>query len=83
MSLAQLAHLHTLHSGKCPWNPELAAASEQGLDAVKAYLRAQAEEKIVLNEAKLILIGEGEVGKSCLLDALRDEPFCKRPSTCG
>jgi internalin A len=83
VSLAQLAHLHTLHSGKCPWNPELAAASEQGLDAVKAYLRAQAEEKIVLNEAKLILIGEGEVGKSCLLDALRDEPFHKRPSTHG
>jgi GTPase SAR1 family protein len=28
---------------------------------------------VVLNEAKLILIGEGEVGKSCLLGALRGD----------
>ena len=27
----------------------------------------------MLNEAKLILIGEGEVGKSCLLGALRGD----------
>ena len=39
------------------------AANEQGVDAVKAYLRAKAEDHIVLNEAKLIRIGEGEVGK--------------------
>jgi internalin A len=30
---------------------------------------------VVLNEAKLILIGEGEVGKSCLLGALRGDPW--------
>ena len=53
-----------------PLNPELAAAYKQGLDAVKAYLRAKAAAKITLNEAKLILVGEGEVGKTCLMDAL-------------
>src|SRR5262249_58547534 len=37
-----------------------------------------------LNEAKLILIGEGEVGKSCLLGALRDDEWVEgRPTTHG
>src|SRR5262249_17349480 len=46
-----------------------------GLDSVKRYLRAKSETMVVLNETKLILIGEGEVGKSCLLGALRDDPW--------
>lgn len=66
-----------------PLNPELAAAYEQGLDTVKAYLRAKAQEQIVLNEAKLILVGEGEVGKTCLMDALADEAWQKHESTHG
>ena len=38
----------------------------------------------MLNEAKLILIGEGEVGKSCLLGALRGDPWQEgRPTTHG
>jgi hypothetical protein len=50
-----------------------------------AYLRAKAEGgEIVLDEAKLILVGEGEVGKSSLLAALRGEPFVEqRPTTHG
>ena len=67
-----------------PLNPELAAAYKEGLDAVKRYLRAKAEAQVVLNEAKLILIGEGEVGKSCLLGALRGDPWEEgRPTTHG
>ena len=39
---------------------------------------------MVLNEAKLILIGEGDVGKSCLLGALRGDPWVEgRPTTHG
>ena len=82
-SIRNLAHLNLLQIHENPLNPELAAVKEQGLDAVKEYLRAQAEDQIILNEAKLILIGEGEVGKSCLLDALRDEPWQKHDSTHG
>ncbi|MDM8544702.1 leucine-rich repeat domain-containing protein [Desulfococcaceae bacterium HSG9] len=83
-SLAQLEHLKMLGLDDNPLNPELAAAYEQGLDAVKAYLRAKAAEQITLNEAKLILIGEGEVGKSCLLAALRGDPFVSGlPTTHG
>ena len=67
-----------------PLNPELAAAYKEGLDAVKRYLRAKAEAQVVLNEAKLILIGEGEVGKSCLLGALRGDPWEEgKPTTHG
>ncbi|NEO88189.1 MAG: hypothetical protein F6J87_28620 [Spirulina sp. SIO3F2] len=82
-TFTKLEKLKELDLAKNPLNPELAAAYEQGLDAVKAYLRAKAEAQITLNEAKLILIGEGEVGKSCLLDALRDEPWQKHDSTHG
>ncbi|HWS90662.1 MAG TPA: COR domain-containing protein [Pyrinomonadaceae bacterium] len=48
-------------------------------------MRTKAEGgQIVLNEAKLILIGEGEVGKSCLLGALRGDPWEEgRPTTHG
>ena len=67
-----------------PLNPDLAAAYEQGTEALWQYLRAQAEAKITLNEAKLILIGEGEVGKSCLLGALREDEWLEsRPTTHG
>ena len=67
-----------------PLNPELAAAYKQGLNAVKAYLRAKAAAQITLNEAKLILIGEGEVGKTCLLGALRGDKWIEGlPTTHG
>jgi Leucine-rich repeat (LRR) protein/GTPase SAR1 family protein len=82
-SFAQLKHLEALDLDDNPLNPELAAAYEYGIDAVKRYLRAKAEDQIVLNEAKLILVGEGEVGKSCLLAALRGEAWQDRVSTHG
>jgi hypothetical protein len=83
-SLAQLQYLKTLELDSNPLNPELAASYAEGLGAVKRYLRAKAEAPVVLNEAKLILIGEGEVGKSCLLGALRGDPWEEgRPTTHG
>uniref|UniRef100_UPI00405777CA COR domain-containing protein n=1 Tax=Candidatus Electronema sp. TaxID=2698783 RepID=UPI00405777CA len=81
--ILNLTQLQELKLDENPLNPELAAAYAQGLDAVKAYLRAKAD-SITLNEAKLILIGEGEVGKSCLLGALRGDPWEEgRPTTHG
>ncbi len=83
-SLVQLKQLGELRLNDNPLNPELAAAYKQGIDAVKAYLRAKAEAPITLHEAKLILVGEGEVGKSCLLGALRGDPWEEgRPTTHG
>jgi hypothetical protein len=83
-SLANLPKLKKLALRGNPLNPELDAANEEGLDAVKRYLRAKSEAQVVLNEAKLILIGEGEVGKSCMLGALRGDPWEEgRPTTHG
>ena len=83
-SLGQLSHLKTLKLDENPLNPDLAAAYEQGTEAVLQYLRAKAKAQVTLNEAKLILVGEGEVGKSCLLGALRgDEWVDGRPTTHG
>lgn len=73
--LAELKSLRELALDNNPLNPELAAANEEGFDAVKRYLRANANAQVVLNEAKLILVGEGEVGKSCLLGALRGDQW--------
>ena len=82
ITLVQLEQLKSLALEDNPLNPELAAAYEQGIDSVMAYLRAKAESgEIVLNEAKLILVGEGEVGKTSLLAALRGEPFVEKRST--
>ncbi len=83
VSLAQLTDLQELVLDNNPLNPELTAAYEQGLDAIKAYLRAKADAQITLNEAKLILVGEGEVGKTCLMDALLGNLWQEHPSTHG
>ncbi len=83
-SLIKLIKLTELKLDKNPLNPDFAAANEQGIEAVMQYLRAKAEGEVTLNEAKLILVGEGEVGKSCLLGALRGDQWIDgRPTTHG
>ncbi|MDJ1183337.1 leucine-rich repeat domain-containing protein [Roseofilum casamattae] len=82
-SLGQLVNLQGLYLHDNPLNPELQAAYDQGLDALRAYLRSLAAAKVILNEAKLILVGEGAVGKSCLLGALCGDAWRERDSTHG
>lgn len=83
-SIGQLPRLSELQLTGNRFSPELAAADKEGSDPVKRFLRAKAEAQVVLNEAKLILIGEGEVGKSALLGALRGDDWVeKRDSTHG
>src|SRR6478672_6598779 len=78
--LGNLTQLQNLSLDSNPLNPESTAAYKQGLDVVKAYMR-EAGNKIVLNEAKLILIGEGEVGKTSLLGALRGDKWIEKRKT--
>lgn len=48
------------------------------------YLRSMAQPRVVLEEAKLVLVGDGLVGKSSLLAALAGEQFDPdRPTTHG
>ena len=55
-AIASLTKLRQLDLKNNPLNPDLAAAYEQGTQAVLQYLRAKAQAQITLNEAKLILI---------------------------
>jgi hypothetical protein len=80
-AIADLPNLVKLKLEDNPLNPELAAANASGLDAVRAYLRARRQSHIVLDEAKLIVVGEGKVGKSSLLGALRGDPWIENRDT--
>ncbi len=82
-SLVNLEHLKFLNVDKTPLNSELAETCRQDIDGVKAYLRAKIEGNVILNETKLILVGEGEVGKTCLMDALLGKEWQEHPSTHG
>ncbi|MDP1714124.1 MAG: ADP-ribosylation factor-like protein [Anaerolineales bacterium] len=83
-SILQLKHLDTLNLIDNPLNPELGAAYKHSLTSVKIYLRAKSiGGSITINEAKLILVGEGEVGKTCLMDALLGDTWQEHPSTHG
>lgn len=53
---------------------------ERGMDALVAYLRSL-EDAVALYEAKILLVGEGNVGKTSLIDALRSDPFIEGRST--
>lgn len=83
-AIAQLSKLREIKLHRNLFNNELYEAGWYGVDGIKAYLRAKAiSGQIILNEAKLILVGEGEVGKTCLMDALLDKPWQEHSSTHG
>ncbi|MBN2003368.1 MAG: leucine-rich repeat domain-containing protein [Anaerolineae bacterium] len=85
-SLAQLKHLEIFRIDYNPLNPALQSAYDAGLPELMAYLRSL-EEAEPLYEAKLILVGEGGVGKTTLLKALTgregEEPREGEPTTHG
>jgi Leucine-rich repeat (LRR) protein len=83
-SLARATALRTLAVEDNDLSLELEAASAYGTQAVLTYLREQEIGSVAVREAKLVVIGEGGVGKSSLLAALRGEPFVEqRPLTHG
>jgi GTPase SAR1 family protein len=86
-SLAQLEHLTKLNLNGNPLNPALQSAYKPGLYAVKAYLRSLEQNAEPIYEAKLVLVGEGNVGKTTLLKALKgkagEAPQEHEPTTHG
>jgi len=82
-SLARLEKLKKLQLNNNPLNPVLKSAYKQGLPALMAYLRSL-EQAEPLYETKLVLVGEGGVGKTTLLKALTGkEPKQNEPTTHG
>ncbi len=88
ISITKLIQLQQITLFANPLNPELAAAYANGLESIRTYLRAKTVvpniiNEVKINEAKLILVGEGEVGKTSLMDALLDRPWQEHDTTHG
>lgn len=85
-SFTQLDKLYSFQLDDNPLNPALQSAYDAGADALLEYLRSlgEAERRELLYEAKLMFVGEGNVGKTTLLKALtRREPTQGELSTHG
>ena len=85
-SISQLANLQILDLSNNPLNPALQSAYQGGMDALMAYLRSLEDKakKECLYEAKLLLVGEGDVGKTTLLKAMTGKsPKKGEPTTHG
>jgi len=70
--IGKLTNLQHLYLDNNPLNPILRSAYQSGLDELKAYLRSiqEPDQREEFYEAKLVLVGEGGVGKTTLLKAL-------------
>ncbi len=50
--------------------------AEKGIEAIREYFKALGKEKQVpLNEVKVLLVGEGEAGKTCLVNQLLNQGY--------
>ncbi|MEQ9623859.1 COR domain-containing protein [Coleofasciculus chthonoplastes] len=84
--IAQLTNLQKLDLDNNPLTPILKSAYQSGLNELKAYLRSiqEPEQREEFYEAKLVLVGEGGVGKTTLLKALTGkDPQTNEPTTHG
>lgn len=90
-SFAQLEHLKTLDLDGNPLNPALQSAYDAckpgNYEPLWSYLRSLEQNAEPLYEAKLVLVGEGNVGKTTLLKALKgkagEAPQEHEPTTHG
>ncbi len=75
-SIARLRYLKTLGVSDNPLENPPPEIVEQGVDAIQNYLATLAEAPVRrLHEAKLIIVGEGAVGKTCLAHKIVDPDF--------
>jgi internalin A len=81
--VADLGELQKLQLDGNPLNPGLAAAYKDGIVAVKCYLRELAKAGRSRYEAKLLILGDGNEGKTCVSRALRGLKFQVQKTTRG
>ncbi|MEU7618686.1 COR domain-containing protein [Micromonospora rifamycinica] len=82
--LADLPDLITLRARPDRLAEPLGELYQRGLPALLSYLRDEGRDGVPLYEIKVLLVGEGEVGKSSLVGAFHRHPFLVgRPTTHG
>ncbi|MFO0835304.1 MAG: COR domain-containing protein [Phycisphaerales bacterium] len=81
--IGNLTNLTTLSLFNNPLPAELIELALKDARAAVEYAAELAGEGRAVREAKLVLIGEGKVGKTCLLRAFMGKPFRKLKSTAG
>ncbi|MCK4613480.1 MAG: leucine-rich repeat domain-containing protein [Thermoplasmata archaeon] len=58
--------------------------AEKGIEAIRNYFKSLEEEKVPLNEVKVLLVGDGGAGKTCLVNRLLKDTFdLHEPQTDG
>lgn len=82
--LARLPETVEIHLEGNPLPETVLQAAWRGTSALFSYLRSLEEETAPCMEAKLVLVGEGNVGKTSIVAALKGEGFVdERPTTHG
>jgi len=84
--IGQLSNLTMLDLEENPLKSPPPEIAGQGVEAIFEYLRQLPEketEVTLVNEAKLILVGQGEVGKTCLAKRLIYDEFIEDKRTKG
>ncbi len=81
--IGKLTNLTTLYLSGNPLESPPPEIVEQGIEAIFEYLHQISEEVIEYNEAKLILVGQGGVGKTCLAKRLIYDKLIEDKSTEG
>lgn len=79
--IIHLQRLKELELAQNPLNEPPPEIVRQGTEAIFEYLRLVGAQ--IVNEAKLILVGEGDVGKTCLVRRLMYDTFQAEKSTEG
>ena len=84
VELSSIPTLRTLSINGNPLPVALRAAYSQGYDVMLTYMRSLvAESTDEVYETKVVLLGEGRAGKTCLVDSLIGRPFVRQPATHG
>ena len=81
--IAKLTNLTSLGLSENPLESPPPEIVKQGVKAIFEYLSRLPMEAIEHNEAKLILLGQGDVGKTCLAKRLILDKFIKDKTTKG
>ena len=83
VELGRLTNLKTLQIAGNPLESPLGEVVKQGTEAVLAYLRELEKGAKKRYEAKLLLLGDGGEGKTCVSRALRGLKFKEQVRTAG